>query len=518
MEFSHLLIISIFLIFSIFLFVLAVIVFDKAYHLKGQRFVTGILFCFGCTYLFEVVLYLLPMQYVHYVLVWIVHTFSLLGLCLITHYLYFLIKKHTILNLQFVPYIFYLYFFLYVVIVGPMELFFGDTTYVRSKNWYVRENFSPSILFYIVIPIMLIKMIYLITKGLQYAPSERRKKLYISYLMGGIVTILLSFVPIFLIGGKAFPPDVAALICFIPLLLIIGIENYIYSPGFAKHYNKIIELSPIALVVLNRDFEIVEINSRAKQWFNMEKYDQLLKTLKSEENIREIMQFLTDLQEKKEVDDYRISLNFDKKIHFSISASIVELEDEYYYYIMLRDITNEYEQEQRNYYLAYHDVLTTLYNRTYFTSYVGEKLNSFDSTKMGAIILSDLNFFKKINDTFGHHIGDEVLIHTGKLISSRVSEPNVVARLGGDEFIVYLDDIESEGKLQNRIEDMRQLFKATPYINDTLEIEVIPSFGYALITEGMNFKELYQKADEEMYKDKRRIKEHYSNQSELLLS
>lgn len=356
----------------------------------------------------------------------------------------------------------------------------------------------------------------MLAKGLKYAPSDRRKRLYKSYLFGGIGTILMSFVSIGLMRGDTFLPDIAILISFMPLLMIMGIENYLYSPGFAKHYNKIIELSPIALIVLNRDFEIVEINTRAKQWFEMEKYDPLLEKLQTEENIYEVMRFLTDLQTSKEVDDYRIKLIFEKEIYFSINASIVELEDEYYYYIMLRDITNEYVQEQRNFYLAYRDTLTSLYNRTYFASYVIEKLKNFSATKKGAIILSDLNFFKKINDTYGHHVGDEVLIHTGKLISSKISEPNIVARLGGDEFIVYLDDIECEEKLQKEIEQIRQLFKTTPFVKDEIEIEVIPSFGYAIITEGLHYEELYQMADDAMYKDKRRIKAQYANEMKLV--
>lgn len=124
----HIPIKTIFFLFSIFLFVLSVIVFHKAYNLKGQRFVTTILFCFGCIYLFEVVIYLLPIEYTYFVQVWIVQTLSLLGLSLIAHYLYFLIKKHTILNIQFTPYIFYLYVFLYVLVVGPLEFFYGETT------------------------------------------------------------------------------------------------------------------------------------------------------------------------------------------------------------------------------------------------------------------------------------------------------------------------------------------------------------------------------------------------------
>lgn len=511
----HLLTKMIFLIFSILLFVLSVFVLNKAYHQKGQRFAASILFCFGSIYLVESIMYILPIEYAYFLQVWVVQTLSLLGLCLISHYVYFLIKKHSLLTIRFTPYIFYLYFVLFIVVVGAFESVYGKPTYIQRGGWYIRESLLPSFLYFTMILMLILRILFLLSKGLKYAYSEKRKKLYKYYLSGGMGTLVVLIIFNVLISNYTFPLDIAILISLMPFLLIIGIENYLYLPGFAKHYNKIIELSPTALFVLNRDFKIVEINKRAKQWFKMEKGDQLLQGLQSDKNIQEIMELLTDLQTMKEVEDYRVTLIFEKETHFSISASIVELEDEYYYYIMLRDITNEFEQEKKNYYLAYHDALTTLYNRTYFTSYVCEKLKEFNSSKKGAIILSDLNFFKKINDTYGHHVGDEVLIHTGKLISSKITEPSIVARLGGDEFIIYCDDVECEMSLKERIEKIRHLFKMTPYVRDGLEIEVIPSFGYALITEDVHYEELYQKADAEMYKDKRRIKVQYTKKRGL---
>lgn len=512
----HLLIQLIFLIFSIFLIALSVVIFSKASHLKGQRFVTVMLFVFGAAYLTEVIIYLLPIKYTYFLQVWVGNTLTIVALSILTHFLMFLIQKHTIINLRFMPYAFYGLLAFYLIFIGPLELFFGENSYVQKEGWYIKEALSPASFSYFIVPLLLCQVLLIMLKGLKYAPSEKRKRLYTNYLSGSIVAFALSIISLVFLIAPVFSIDVAILISFMPMLTILGIENYLYSPGITKHYDKIIELSPVALVVLNRDFEIVEINARAKQWFDMEVNEQLLDSLQSFENIQAFMQFLTDLQSSQEVDDYRITLDFEKKVHFSISASIVLLDDEYYYYIIFRDITNEYEQEQKNYYLAYHDALTTLYNRTFFTSYVYEKLKSFAPPKKGAIILSDLNFFKRINDTYGHHIGDEVLIHTGKLISSKISTPNVVARLGGDEFIVYLDEIESEESLKEKIASIRELFNKTPYVKDDIVIEVIPSFGYAIITEGLHYEELYQKADGAMYEDKHRIKAKYAAENQFV--
>lgn len=502
-----LLIKSVLLIVAIVLFVLAVIIFKKAYHLKGQRFASAILFCFGIAYLFEVVMYFFPVEYSFIFNFWVVGVAVLCGLSLILHYIYYLIGKHALIKTRLAPELFYLYFFIYIFIIGPVEIINKNWDYIMKNGWYVKEDITYSLYIYVIIPIVIIQVLYYLIIGMKYAPSARRKKLYRIYFYGGLGTIIMSFISILLLSSHLIPPEVFLLVSFIPLTLTIGMENYHYSPGFAKHYDKIIEISPVALIVLNRDFQIVEFNKRATQLFKIVKYEPIHQYLETEENMGEMVRFLAELQKNDELTDYTVSLSFNDEVtHLSVFASILELDDEYYYYIMLRDITNEYKQEQRNYYLAYHDTLTSLYNRTYFTQYVSDRLSKLGENEKGAVVLSDLNFFKQINDTYGHRIGDEVLVHTSNLITQNVTSPNVVARLGGDEFIIYFDRVPSESFVKEQICELRKLFQQNPFRKGSVVIDVIPSFGYSVGNAQSHYDQLYHHADIEMYKDKREIK------------
>src|SRR5690606_3529770 len=108
-------------------------------------------------------------------------------------------------------------------------------------------------------------------------------------------------------------------------------------------------------------------------------------------------------------------------------------------------------------------------------------------------------------------IGDEVLIHTANILASKITEPNIVARLGGDEFIIYFDRIESEMFITEQISLIRNTFQHTPFQKDDIVLEVIPSFGYSIGSNDMNYEKIYHKADIEMYKDKRKIKANRKN-------
>jgi diguanylate cyclase (GGDEF)-like protein len=82
---------------------------------------------------------------------------------------------------------------------------------------------------------------------------------------------------------------------------------------------------------------------------------------------------------------------------------------------------------------AYHDALTGLANRK---TYAEELKSAFKEKEFFALLFIDLNKFKNINDTYGHHIGDEVLIEVARRLEAQMEEDDFLARLGGDEFAI----------------------------------------------------------------------------------
>ena len=101
-----------------------------------------------------------------------------------------------------------------------------------------------------------------------------------------------------------------------------------------------------------------------------------------------------------------------------------------------------YKKQEENRFLALHDGLTNLPNRIQFNRLVS-KITDNEGFSGCAILCIDLDRFKAVNDTFGHHAGDAVLIAVAARISDAVGDKGVVARMGGDEFTVLLRDISN---------------------------------------------------------------------------
>ncbi|MEY4753385.1 MAG: hypothetical protein RJA44_1060, partial [Pseudomonadota bacterium] len=111
----------------------------------------------------------------------------------------------------------------------------------------------------------------------------------------------------------------------------------------------------------------------------------------------------------------------------------------------MRDITERKTAENEIRQLAYYDALTGLPNRRLFLDRLGQaRLASERSRSHGALMMLDLDHFKKLNDTQGHDVGDLLLIEVARRLTHAVRETDTVSRLGGDEFAVMLDNLGTD--------------------------------------------------------------------------
>jgi len=154
--------------------------------------------------------------------------------------------------------------------------------------------------------------------------------------------------------------------------------------------------------------------------------------------------------------------------------------------------------------LARHDTLTGLPNRRMFYDRLEHAIaTSQRSSKKLAVLFVDLDGFKEINDTFGHSVGDKVLINVANLLKSAVREADTVARLGGDEFIILLDLIEDTQHVKPIVRKLQGLFQNTMQI-DGRDMQVRASIGVAIYPkDGKNAVELMQNSDQAMYNAKK---------------
>lgn len=121
-----------------------------------------------------------------------------------------------------------------------------------------------------------------------------------------------------------------------------------------------------------------------------------------------------------------------------------------------RDITDRQEAEETIAHLAYHDSLTDLPNRRLFMRRV-RSLLEISKNEINALMLLDLDGFKYVNDTFGHDIGDLLLIEVAKRLTRAVGEKGFVARWGGDEFTVLQANIENRSDLLSLTERIKDV-------------------------------------------------------------
>jgi diguanylate cyclase (GGDEF)-like protein/PAS domain S-box-containing protein len=141
----------------------------------------------------------------------------------------------------------------------------------------------------------------------------------------------------------------------------------------------------------------------------------------------------------------------------SIAVSLVEVTNETFFVCILRDLTEQHRAQEKIYQLAHHDPLTGLANRFTLNLQLQKLLGLARSEgKPLALMFIDLDYFKKINDTQGHHVGDQLLVDAAARLTQLLPDASVIARLGNDEFIVvFYDNVAPEhlGATAQRIID-----------------------------------------------------------------
>lgn len=153
------------------------------------------------------------------------------------------------------------------------------------------------------------------------------------------------------------------------------------------------------------------------------------------------------------------------------------------------------------YSLMTNDGLTQAYNRRYFEQQLKRELaRAIRYERPLALLMFDIDHFKRINDTLGHLGGDEILRQLAATVSQLVRSEDVFARIGGEEFALLMPEgsVAGAGLLAERL---RQTIEEAPYLVDGERVKVTCSFGigYLLPDAQSSTKELYQRADSALY-------------------
>lgn len=498
-----------FFIPSFILIILATVVITRSYHLKDAILAAFCMYAFAGANLFEGIRHLVAAEYNAMLHIGVVIPLLLTGLAFATHLQYvhtsYFSGNYNVTTSK--SFYVVLSLLLVSVIILSQQ---GAFTYERQFGWYYVNEASIKTLVYTGFAIYVALLSYFVIKS--YLNATPRFKKFVFYNALGFFGAIIGFVLILVLFKNDLPPEpLVTLVAPVAGGLIgISVLFFNFSPSFAKRYQLLMDISPNAVLLMTMDLKILEANKNAAQLLGIQSDVSIQPLFHHPENQKQLQEFLQIIVKQKEVEFYRFpfhmadySLNY-----YAIEGAYFELNHQQLMYILIRDITKEYEQQQYMAFLAYRDGLTKLPNRQYFLEKFEELMTE---GRPGVLVLSDLNFFKQINDVHGHAVGDEVLKHTAYLLNQSIPEGVLCARLGGDEFILFFPNT-TEVAFLSQLQKLRDVFQKTPYVQDDLSIQVVPSFGYSVIQADatLTFEKVYQEADASMYRDKKRVKASYS--------
>ena len=157
------------------------------------------------------------------------------------------------------------------------------------------------------------------------------------------------------------------------------------------------------------------------------------------------------------------------------------------------------EKNKKLEYLANYDSLTNIFNRRCFEKKVSEEISCIDNNVKLCFLILDIDNFKKVNDKYGHPVGDELLIEFTEIIISEIRQGDIVSRIGGEEFAFLLinTDLDMGQIIAERI---RKKVQDKVFIINGEKINITVSIGISIIDNRQSsFSEAYRLADEALY-------------------
>ena len=231
-----------------------------------------------------------------------------------------------------------------------------------------------------------------------------------------------------------------------------------------------------------------------------------LKEIFSPEIFAKISYFIDKVKQLGTIEEIEITLNILNIIKY-LSFTFSKI-NENEVLIVVDDITKKKEAEDRLKHLAFHDPLTGLPNRKYLFEQLSQLIiQAYRHNRKVAVVFLDLDNFKDINDSYGHDIGDLMLISIAENIKYSLRPGDIIGRIGGDEFIIILDDVaklEDINIIINKIQ--KGIESAITQIKEKLGIDIIKvscSMGISIYPDdSQKLEELIKFADIALYQAK----------------
>jgi diguanylate cyclase (GGDEF)-like protein/PAS domain S-box-containing protein len=283
-----------------------------------------------------------------------------------------------------------------------------------------------------------------------------------------------------------------------------------------QYYEALVHNTPLAVVSLDNQHKIISINPAFESLFGYN----------SQQAIgRDLDDLITNQSNRAEAASYTYQVLRGEAINRTArrqraNGSPVDVEifgvpvmvsqEQIGILALYHDITERMSAEEQLRYLATHDMLTRIPNRSLFYDRLGHalELTRRNNHQMGVLFL-DLDGFKNINDTFGHIRGDQVLEMVAARLKTTIRRSDTVARFGGDEFSIILERIRSSGDATTVANKILEAI-SRPFLIEHREVKLHASIGISISPEdGFDPEILLKKADAAMYRAKQLGKNNY---------
>jgi len=370
----------------------------------------------------------------------------------------------------------------------------GITSYVVNQTSLGKIFVSFN---YLIMFICMIKLIRFIIKS-----GKKIRMQAISVLLGISFPSIFGFIKAIFIESNniVIPLSVA----FIPgsYLLYLGFKKYNLLDIQPIARNKVFEVMADSILVFSKKGKIIDYNEESKFFLrNITEEDLNLERAVENKDIIELRKLC--VAEKK--DNFEWSyLKQGIRRYYDICTYPLFTADQYVAsVVIIKDITTLKRQQKQLEIQAKTDGLTRVLNHEAVLEKIDELMNSsLYYNKVAAFGILDIDFFKHVNDTYGHLVGDNLLKQFAKFAMDFLREDDIFGRLGGDEICIYLfrEDI-------NKIEDVVNKFVTNiskkQFFIDDLKLNISISMGIKVVSDkSEKFQNIYVEADEALYEAK----------------
>lgn len=355
--------------------------------------------------------------------------------------------------------------------------------------------------------------------GFLYQISKKRSS---GFILAGLVTLLAAVVmSLKLLGFNYFTYEAWYMPALIYVLLSVSVimmktdyyakkydESCINIEKYNQKLEEIIKYSPFPIIISRlSDDRIILANTNAIKLFGitpneLERYH--LRDFFADGENRQILN--ERLEKERVVQDFEILVKTpsgNTPFWLLASANIIDFNYDVALYTAFQDITSRKNREALLKNQATRDPLTSLYNRRYFEEEVFKRIvASKAKNEPFSILMIDADHFKRVNDNYGHKIGDKVLIELASTCERALRNDDIVARYGGEEFVVFLAGVNAQkGKIvADRLRE--SISEIVVHSDEGEEVRFTVSIGVSSYEISDNIDTLIKTADEALYKAK----------------